>query len=778
MRLSISIVRIIAAAAILAALLASTPASALDWPFKIEAGDTVITIYMPQIESLNGDMVTARSAVSISVPAVETPVFGAVWFESYALTDRESRTVVLSDVKIMGARFPSQEGKDQDRFGELARKKIEQWEFLITLDDMNAMLEYVDKKNIAVEGMKNDPPRIYVKSTPAVLILIDGEPKEQDLENTNLKYVVNTAFFIVYDKKSKLYYMRGGPWWYSSKKVDSGYAPIDKVPDEVASLAEEAEKAAAEDAAAAAAEAEAAGEDPPAATDFTGQSPPEIIVSTEPAELIVTEGEPAFAPVEGTELLYMTNTDSDVFMDLKGQKYFTLISGRWYIASSMTGEWKHVDSGGLPADFAKIPPESRNGHVLASVAGTDQARDAVLDMYVPQTAEVDRKEATVKVEYDGEPKFEKVEDTDMTYAVNTSSSVIKVGSSYYCCDEAVWFTAAAPAGPWAVCVEVPDAIYTIPPSCPIYNVIYVYVYDYTPDVVYTGYTPGYTSSYVYGGTVVYGTGWYYRPWYGAYYYPRPVTWGYGVHWNPYTGWGFSVGIRFGGPYGWFRIGWGSPYRYWGPRGYRHGYNRGYRHGYHHGAQRGYAAGYRAGQNQARSNNLYKNRSNGVKRTGDVRTADKKPAGTPSTRDRQQAGGKRSNTYADKNGNVYRNDKGNWEKQGGSRDKGTASQRPNDASRQDLNKYQNSREKGARSNDQYQRQKSTGQRDTRQKSTTQRDTRQQSTTQRDTRQKSTSQKSTRQSTSGQRSTRSTSSGQRNTRSSSSRRSSGGGGGKRR
>ncbi len=286
--------RIIAAAVILAALLVSSSASALDWPFKIESGDTVITIYLPQVESLKGDIITSRSAISISVPAAETPVFGAVWFEAYALTDRDSRTVVLSDVKVMGARFPSMEGQNLEAYGKLVTDEIEEWEFLITLDELNAMLEYVDKQNIAAEGIKNDPPKIIVKSSPAVLILIDGEPKEQDLENTDLKYVVNTSFFIVYDKKSKAYYMRGGPWWYSSKKVDSGYAPVDKVPDEVAKLAEEAEKAAAEDAAAEAKAAAEAGEDPPPdqAAELEGKSPPEVIISTEPAELIVTEGEP------------------------------------------------------------------------------------------------------------------------------------------------------------------------------------------------------------------------------------------------------------------------------------------------------------------------------------------------------------------------------------------------------------------------------------------------------------------------------------------------------
>lgn len=755
--------RIISAAVILAVLLVSSPASALDWPFIIESGDTVITIYMPQVESLKGDIITSRSAISISVPAVETPVFGAVWFEAYALTDRDSRTVVLSDVKVKGARFPSMEGQNLEAYGKLVTDEIEEWEFLITLDELNAMLEYVDKQNIAVEEIKNDPPKIIFKSTPAVLILIDGDAKEQDLENTDLKYVVNTAFFIVYDKKSNMYYMRGGPWWYSSKKVDSGYAPVDNVPDEVSKLAAEAEKAAAEDAAAAAAAAAAAGEDPPPdpATEFEGKSPPEIIVSTGPTELIMTEGDPAFAPIEGTEILYMTNTDSDVFMDLKGQQYFTLISGRWYTAPSMEGKWKYVASDGLPADFAKIPPDSQNGQVLASIAGTEQAQNAVLDMYVPQTAEVDRKEATTKVEYDGDPKFERIEDTDMTYAVNTSSSVIKAGSIYYCCDDAVWFQAASPTGPWAVCVEVPDVIYTIPPSCPVYNVVYVYVYDYSPEVVYVGYTPGYTCSYVYGGTVVYGTGYHYYPWYGRYYYPRPVTWGFGVHYNPYTGWGFSVGTGYGGPYGWMRVGWGSPYRYWGPAGYHHGYNRGYRYGYHagyhYGARHGYRVGYKAGQHHAASNNMYKNRASGVKRTGDVRT------GSPST---MPSGGNRSNTYADKNGNVYRNNNGNWDKQGGSRDK--AAQQPGNASRNDLNNQKAARDKGADPGNQKQRDKSTGQRDTRQSTTGQRSTRPTST----------GQKSTRPTSSGQKSTRPTSSGQRNTRSTSNRRTSGGGGGRRR
>ena len=59
---------------------------------------------------------------------------------------------------------------------------------------------------------------------------------------------------------------------------------------------------------------------------------------------------------------------------------------------------------------------------------------------------------------------------------------------------------------------IPPVIYTIPPRCPIYYVKYVRVYGYTPTVAYVGYTAGYTGCYVYNHTVVYGTGYAYRPW--------------------------------------------------------------------------------------------------------------------------------------------------------------------------------------------------------------------------------------------------------------------------
>ncbi|MFK5856892.1 MAG: carbohydrate-binding family V/XII, partial [Bacteroidota bacterium] len=337
-----------------------------------------------------------------------------------------------------------------------------------------------------------------------------------------------------------------------------------------------------------------------------------------------------------------------------------------------------------------------------------------------QTATIDRKTASFKVTYDGNPKFEKIEGTEIANAVNTDKTVLLIKNKYYGIEEAVWFMSDKATGPWEVCVVRPDEVDEIPPESEVYNVKYAYIYESTPEVVYVGYLPGYTSSYIYGGTVVYGTGYYYRPWYGHYYYPRPVTWGYGVHYNPYSGWGFSVGISFG----W--IGWGfHPYRrgMWGAAGYRGGYRHGYRRGYHHGYNRGYSQGARAGYAAGSRNsnrNVYNNRSNGVKQTGNVRNTQ----GKNNMNNKARPSTKPNNMYSGKNGNVYQRDKsGNYQNKSNKQkpantqqrqpntqqSKGTAQQRQSSSGmsnqqRQSMNRTHQNRSTGSQN---YNRSRSSG-----------------------------------------------------------------------
>ena len=149
---------------------------------------------------------------------------------------------------------------------------------------------------------------------------------------------------------------------------------------------------------------------------------------------------------------------------------------------------------------------------------------------IPQTAEVNREEAKFEPKYDGEPRFDDVPDTSLQYAVNTPMPVVRVdATSYYAVQSGVWFTGGSPFGPWLVATSVPAVIYSIPTASPIHYVTYVRVYRYSPTTVWVGYTPGYMGTcYAPWGTVVYGTGWHYRPWIGTTWYGAPMTWGFGV----------------------------------------------------------------------------------------------------------------------------------------------------------------------------------------------------------------------------------------------------------
>jgi len=201
--------------------------------------------------------------------------------------------------------------------------------------------------------------------------------------------------------------------------------------------------------------------DPHAHPQDLPQTPPaRVYVSTSPAELIEIKGEPQYSPIPQTQLVYVTNTDRDIFMDVKGQLFYVLLSGRWFQAKTLQGPWSFVSGATLPREFSRIRPESPKGYVLVSVPGTQQAQEAVIANQIPQTAAVKRSEAKLEVRYDGEPKFAPVPGTSMEYAVNTDSEVIHAEGRYWACRNAVWFTSDSPLGPWQVADFIPAEIRT------------------------------------------------------------------------------------------------------------------------------------------------------------------------------------------------------------------------------------------------------------------------------------------------------------------------------
>lgn len=644
------------------------------WPKEIPlSSGGKILIYQPQPETLQGNLLTARAAISVRKEAKSEPVFGAVWGEARLLTDRETRMATLESIMITDVRFPNVDDPSKiDALKTLLEEEVPRWELELSIDNIVATLE--EANGYGAEDLQTAPPRIIYAREPSMLVLIDGEPKLENNKEAGVDLVTNTPFLILRNPEDNLYYLFGGQYWYQSASVTSGWKPAGSLKGKMKDIDKEVRKQQ---------------ENNENEEEKAFDSPPALVVSTEPAELIYSDGEPDFQSVQGTGLLYMSNTGDQVFMDITGQRYYTLLAGRWYAAPSMDGSWEYIPADALPEDFSRIPDGSEKDLVLASVAGTEEAREARLDAQIPQTAKVDITSTDCTVSYDGRPQFEPIEGTSLEVAVNTSSTVLKQGNRYYAVENGVWFVSSKPDGPWKVSTERPAEVDDIPASSPAYNTKYVYIYDVTPQYVYVGYTPGYLGSYVYGPTVVYGTGYYYRPWYGAYYYPRPVTWGFGMHYNPWTGWSMSFSYSVG----WFNFSWGYGGGYyhrgwWGPPVYRPPYRPPYWGGYYGPRRNNYVNNNITINNNYRNRNLYNNRRDAV--TRDVRPVDRRPGGNDRTRpqtrpatrpgtqpttretrpaDRPQARPatrEKNNVYTDRSGNVYRQrDNGNWQQRSSS-----------------------------------------------------------------------------------------------------------------
>jgi hypothetical protein len=630
------------------------------WPKSIVSEGYTIKIYQPQVESLYSDQLKTRGAFSILSPGKEDPVFGAFWATSMLQTNRNNRTAVLEKIKIDEIKFAGDTNADNvTRLKALMEKEIPKWDMVLSLDQLEASIEANgDNSNAENKALSTTPPKIIYTTKPSTLVLIEGDPKLKENKEMGVELVLNTAFTIA--KVKDLYYLNGSEKWYSSKDINGPWTYVKSIPGSLNKL-DQAIKAADKK------------EMSKSASDSVAGVIPEILVSTVPAELIQSNGEADFAAIKGTTLLYMTNTNNDVFMNVPDQQYYVLLSGRWYQSASLKGPWTYSPSDKLPADFAKIPVGSPKDDVLSSVAGTDQAQDAVMDAQIPQTKKVDRKTAAAKVSYDGEPKFLAIDGTNMQYAVNTSSTVLLSNKTYYCVENGIWFEAIGPKGPWTVSTTRPADVNKIPATVPVYNVKYVYIYETTPQYVYVGYTPGYMGCYVYGPTVIYGTGYYYNPWYGPYYYPRPVTYGFSMRYNPYYGW--SVGFHYSA--GWFNYSvYGGGYHggYWGPPMYRPPYyhHPGYPPHYHppYYPRPGYrppvATPYRPAQRPA---TMPATRPSTVNRQPSTlpSTANRQPSTLPSTANRQPSTqpGISNNIMTDKQGNVFQKDGNNWQQRSNS-----------------------------------------------------------------------------------------------------------------
>jgi len=320
------------------------------WPRQKSNPAGKLVYYQPQVDHWsNYKDLGFRMAFSLT-PTGGKQVVGVVNVNAHTDVSVDNRTVELTNLTITDTHFPSLDAGTAAQMDQLVRTFLPPGNSVsISLDQLVAC---VDKsKEVASVPVRNDPPQIFVSNRPALLVQVDGQPVLGQIQNTTLQFVVNTNWPLFFDKSVSTYYLFTGKQWLMTNSLSSSWLITTTLPKDMSKVAKDPQWSGL-----------AKAITPPAtASGFA----PAVFYSNGPAEVILFQGQPVYSQVPGTQLVYASNTDADVFVYEPTRQYFYLAAGRWFSSTSLQGPWIYATSN-LPIDFAQIPVSSPAARVLVS----------------------------------------------------------------------------------------------------------------------------------------------------------------------------------------------------------------------------------------------------------------------------------------------------------------------------------------------------------------------------------------------------------------------------
>ncbi|PYI99208.1 MAG: hypothetical protein DMF00_11425, partial [Verrucomicrobia bacterium] len=353
---------------------AGAPASAQSgnsaWPREKYSNGTRLIVYQPQVDDwTNFQDLSWRMAISLTPKTGKTAV-GVVEMKGNTNIDNVAKLVTITNPEITGTYFPSLDKATAEKMEQLFKTFVPPT-FSISLHNLIAS---TPKKEVpAGVQLNNEPPKIFVGFQPSILLSVNGEPVLSEVPNTNLKFVVNTQWPLFFDESNSTYYLAVGQQWLMANSLEGQWSATKKLPPDFSKVPQDKQWSALKQFI------------PPAANPKGAT--PNVFYSDKPAEVILFDGPPVYAQIPDTQLEYATNTNSVVFVYKPTGQFYYLTAGRWFSASDPQGPWTYATPD-LPADFAKIPPSSPASAILATVPGTEEAKDAVLLAQVPTTMTV------------------------------------------------------------------------------------------------------------------------------------------------------------------------------------------------------------------------------------------------------------------------------------------------------------------------------------------------------------------------------------------------------
>src|SRR4029077_10376421 len=238
-----------------------------------------------------------RMAFSLT-PKGGKEIVGVVEVQAQTDVNMDDRSVLMRNFKINEVKLPGLDPAKTSQVDQAVRSFLPpDHTIVMALDRLGATVEKSQQTPSTVP-VQNDPPMIFVSNTPAILLNIDGEAVRADIAGTNLGFVVNSNFPLFFEKDGANYLFTGEQW-LKSPVLEGPWAPVASLPKDMTKVANDPKWAQMKK---------------PILSPSAKGKPPTIFYSTKPAEVILFQGQPAYANIPGTELTVATNTDADLFV--------------------------------------------------------------------------------------------------------------------------------------------------------------------------------------------------------------------------------------------------------------------------------------------------------------------------------------------------------------------------------------------------------------------------------------------------------------------------------
>ncbi len=206
-------------------------------------------------------------------------------------------------------------------------------------------------------------------------------------------------------------------------------------------------------------------------------APPQIVFSSVPAVLVLTDGAPAYRAESGTDMQRLINTSSIILKAESGEIYLHLFDG-WMKATAISGPWEVAD----PHLGRKDNLDKALKQILAAGNGDPMTGGSASDPNAPKPSLKTQPVPVVYVEtqptelivVSGEPNYDPIAGTQLLSVTNTTGRVFKDldNQNTYVLIAGRWFSAATTAGPWqyVAAASLPPDFAKIPDDSAMENV--------------------------------------------------------------------------------------------------------------------------------------------------------------------------------------------------------------------------------------------------------------------------------------------------------------------